>query len=68
MLFLVMLAGAATGALAVTYASPPAESTVEPTLTQIQATAATATAISPVSNVKGIAFDKFYQVWGENTV
>ena len=68
MLSVVMLAGAAGGALAATYASPPPMSTVEPTLTQIEATAATATALSPVSNVKGIAFDNFYQVWGENTV
>ena len=49
-------------------ASEPPESTVEPTLTAIEATAATAVPLSPLSNVKGIAFDRFFQVWLENTV
>lgn len=46
--------------------TPPSVSTIEPTLTQIEATAATATSISPLSNVKGLAFNRFYQIWLEN--
>jgi acid phosphatase len=37
-------------------------------LSAIEAAAATAAAGSPTSNVKGVAFDNFYQVWLENTV
>jgi len=47
--------------------SEPAESTVAPSLSAIESAAATASPLSPVSNVKGIAFDRFYQVWLENT-
>jgi acid phosphatase len=50
------------------YASRPLYSTIEPSLTQIEASAATAASLSPTSDVKGIAFDRFYQVWLENTV
>jgi hypothetical protein len=50
------------------YPSRAPESTIEPTLTQILATQATAPALSPVSNVKGVAFDRFIQIWLENTV
>ena len=46
----------------------PAESTIEPSLTQIIATEATAPALSPVSNVKGAGFDRIVQIWLENTV
>lgn len=63
--------GIANGALAassVAYASAPAVSTVEPSVTQIEATAATATSLSPLSDVKGAVFDRFYMVWGENVV
>lgn len=42
--------------------------TSEPSLSQIRAAAATTLPESPVSNVKGVAFDRFYQVWLENTV
>jgi hypothetical protein len=42
--------------------------TSEPTLPEIQAAAATALPLSPTSNVKGVAFDRFIQVWLENTV
>jgi acid phosphatase len=48
-------------------ASEPAESTVQPPKTAIDAAAATQSALSPVSDVKGAAFDRFYQVWLENT-
>ena len=41
--------------------------TIEPTLSQIEQSAATATSLSPVSHVKGAAFNRFYQVWLENT-
>ena len=53
---------------AATSAKEPAESTINPSLTAINAAAATAVADSPVSNVKGVAFDRFVQVWLENTV
>jgi len=42
--------------------------TSEPALPQIQAAAATTLPLSPTSNVKGVAFDRFIQVWLENTV
>jgi acid phosphatase len=48
--------------------SEPAESTVAPSLSAVESAAATVTPLSPVSNVKGVAFDRFYQVWLENTV
>lgn len=51
-----------------TYPSRAPESTVEPTLTQILATQATQAALSPVSNVQGVAFDRIVQIWLENTV
>ncbi|KAE8415262.1 phosphoesterase-domain-containing protein [Aspergillus pseudocaelatus] len=38
-----------------------------PSLSEIEATAATTLPESPVSNVKGLAFDRFYQLWMENT-
>ena len=41
------------------------KSAIEPSLTQIESTAATATPLSLVSYINGIAF---YQVWLENTV
>jgi acid phosphatase len=47
--------------------SKPAESTIEPATTAIAAAAATQAVLSPVSNVKGAAFDRFIQVWLENT-
>ncbi|KAI9732622.1 MAG: hypothetical protein M1834_003958 [Cirrosporium novae-zelandiae] len=62
---LLLLAGANL-ALGATYSSRPPESTVEPATTAIDATAATATPLSPVSNVKGLAFDRFIQIWLEN--
>lgn len=42
--------------------------TSEPTLPEIQAAAATVLPLSLTSSVKGIAFDRFIQVWLENTV
>jgi acid phosphatase len=66
--FAVVLFGAGTALGASSYASPAPESTVEPTLTEIEGTAATASPLSPLSNVKGVAFDRFFQVWMENTV
>jgi len=69
MLSIVFVVAAAGSALAATtYPSRLPESTIEPTLTQIEATAATASSLSPLSNVKGVAFDRFYEVFLENTV
>jgi hypothetical protein len=48
--------------------SEPAESTVLPSLPAIQSAAAAAVPQSPVSNVQGLAFNRFIQVWLENTV
>jgi acid phosphatase len=65
----VVLFGASTAlGAAPSYASRLPESTIEPTLTEIEGTAATASPLAPLSNVKGIAFDRFFQVWLENTV
>lgn len=38
----------------------------KPSLSEIEAAAATTLPYSPVSDVKGLAFDRFYQVWLEN--
>ncbi|OJJ47680.1 hypothetical protein ASPZODRAFT_1744248 [Penicilliopsis zonata CBS 506.65] len=40
--------------------------TSEPTLAEIEKAAATVEPYSPTSDVKGLVFDKFYQVWLEN--
>ncbi|KUL88482.1 hypothetical protein ZTR_05432 [Talaromyces verruculosus] len=40
--------------------------TSEPPLSDIKAAAATAVPSSPVSNVQGLAFKNFYQIWLEN--
>ncbi|KAJ5632781.1 hypothetical protein N7490_009120 [Penicillium lividum] len=37
-----------------------------PSLAEVEAAAATVVPLSPVSNVKGLAFDKFHQIWFEN--
>lgn len=42
--------------------------TSEPALPAIQAAAATTVPFSPTSNVSGLAFDRFYQIWLENVV
>jgi acid phosphatase len=42
--------------------------TSEPSLPEIEAAAATTVPLSPTSNVPGVAFDRFIQVWLENTV
>ena len=42
--------------------------TSEPALAQIQAAAATTKPELTTSSVKGLAFDRFYQVWLENIV
>lgn len=44
-------------------------STIEyPTAAEIEAAQASVLPYSPVSNVKGLAFDRFVDVWIENTV
>lgn len=55
-------------ALAATSSTRAPESTIEPAATAILATQATAAALSPVSNVAGQGFDRFVQIWLENTV
>ncbi|KKK27220.1 acid phosphatase PHOa [Aspergillus rambellii] len=56
----VALFGAATVVCAQT------ATTTEPSDAQISASAAAIKPLSPVSNVKGLAFDRFYQIWLEN--
>jgi hypothetical protein len=50
------------------YATRPPVSTIQPALSSIYAAQATAVPLSPVSNVKGAAFDRIVQIWLENTV
>lgn len=40
----------------------------EPLLSDIKLAAASVEPLSPVSNVPGLAFDRFYQIWLENIV
>lgn len=42
--------------------------TTEPTLPEIEAAASTTLPLSPKSDVRGVAFQRFYQVWLENVV
>lgn len=56
-----LLAAAAVARAAVAVVS-------EPSLSQVKKTQATTLPESPTSNVKGLAFDRFYQVWLENIV
>jgi acid phosphatase len=65
-LYCILLACSAV--FAATSVKEPAESTIQPSKTDIDAVAATQSALAPVTNVKGAAFDRFYQVWLENTV
>jgi acid phosphatase len=54
------------GALALAAAKT---TTVEyPTDAEVEAAAATVVPLSPTSNVKGLAFDRFVNIWIENTV
>lgn len=45
-----------------------AASVETPSQAEIDAARATVQPFSPVSNVKGLAFDRFAQIWIENTV
>ena len=54
------------GALALAAAKT---TTVEyPTDAEVEAAAATVVPLSPTSHVKGLAFDRFVNIWIENTV
>jgi acid phosphatase len=57
----------AVSVLAATSVAEPPEHTIEPSLSAIVSAVATTVPLSPVSNVKGAAFDRFVQVWLENT-
>lgn len=56
------------GALAMASAQTTTSSVEYPTESQIEASAATVQPYSPVSNVKGLAFDRFTDIWFENQV
>ncbi|OCK73011.1 phosphoesterase-domain-containing protein [Lepidopterella palustris CBS 459.81] len=55
------------GASSASYASRPPFSTIAPSLSQVVAAEATASALSPTSNVSGKGFDRIIQIWLENT-
>ncbi|KAJ6104098.1 hypothetical protein N7523_010418 [Penicillium sp. IBT 18751x] len=57
---------AVVGALSLASASTIPASASMPSLAEIEKAAATAVPYSPVSNVKGLAFDRFHQIWFEN--
>lgn len=59
---------AVVGAFSLASASTIPASASMPSLAEIEQAAATAVPYSPVSNVKGLAFDRFTQIWFENTV
>jgi hypothetical protein len=63
-----LVLAAVSTARAATSAAEPPESTLEPATPAIAAAAATQTVLSPVSNVQGAAFNRFIQIWLENTV
>ncbi|KAF2669114.1 phosphoesterase-domain-containing protein [Microthyrium microscopicum] len=62
-----LLLGASSVVLAASSVAEAPESTLLPSSSAIAAAQATAKAISPVSNVQGKSFQRFYQVWLENT-
>ena len=73
MLSTIVLALALSGtnvafAATTSYAPKPTFTTIQPALPSILATQATTVPLSPVSNVKGAAFDRVIQIWLENTV
>ncbi|KAK9470797.1 phosphoesterase family-domain-containing protein [Dipodascopsis tothii] len=68
LIHLLPLLAAAAPALAATTSYPvPTYSTIEPSLTAIEAAAATAVVGEPTSGVSGKVFDRFVQIWLENT-
>ncbi|KAJ5772287.1 hypothetical protein N7520_002816 [Penicillium odoratum] len=54
------------GALSVASARTIPATASMPSLAEVEAAAATVVPLSPVSNVKGLAFDRFTQIWFEN--
>ena len=63
---------AAAGALAAGTEPPYTSSrvpfsTIEPSVASISAAQATVQPLSPTANVKGVAFDRVFQIWLENT-
>ena len=63
-----MIKGVAIFLAASTIASASIATTSEPALTEIRAAEATSLPETTNSNVKGLVFDRFYQVWLENIV
>lgn len=57
-----------TAFLAASLAYARTETEKNPSQSEIEAAAASTEPYSPVSNVKGLAFDRFFQVWLENIV
>lgn len=53
---------------AATLASAETITTTQPSPEEIEKARATAVPLSPTSHVKGLAFDRFIQIWLENTV
>ena len=67
-ILVVAVSCAAVHAGEATFPSRPPLSTFEPSLSQIIAVEPTQPALSPVSNVKGVAFNRIVHIWLENTV
>lgn len=63
-----MKASVAAFLAAATLASAKTINVSEPSAAQIAADRATVVPLSPTSDVKGLAFDRFIQIWLENTV
>jgi acid phosphatase len=67
-ILVVAVVSAAVHAGQATFPTRPPFSTIEPSLSQIIAAQATQSALSLVSNVKGVAFDRIAHIWLENIV
>lgn len=63
-----MKSSAATLLAAASVAYAQLANVSEPSLTEIEKAAATIEPYSPVSNVEGLVFNRFYQIWLENIV
>lgn len=63
-----MKASIVTLLVAAVLARAQVATTTEPPLSEITQAAASIKPLSPVSDVPGLVFDRFYQVWLENIV
>ncbi|ORY00906.1 phosphoesterase family-domain-containing protein [Clohesyomyces aquaticus] len=66
-LSLFTIAFSASTVFASTWPSPPEQTTIKLSPSEISASRASAPTLSPTSNVEGKAFDRIIQIWLENT-